>query len=102
MNSIKHFCRLVTPQELDDETVITYFDIVQSVTPAKLVTAYSDEAGGKVSIEVIGYTDPDEQTHNVYEIVLQEDIDEEEGDLIAKQLEEEFDFDFEFEASVEI
>lgn len=102
MAFVKHFCRLLTHVELDDEDVITFYDIVQSVVPTKVVTAYSDESGEQISVEVIAYTDPDSATQNVYEIVLEEDLDPTDGDQISAELDKEFDFDFDFEASVEI
>lgn len=102
MAFVKHFCRLLTHVNLDDEDVITFYDIVQSVVPTKIVTAYTDESGEQISVEVIAYTDPDSATQNVYEIVLEEDLDPTDGDQISEELNKEFDFDFEFEASVEI
>jgi len=102
MTFIKHFCRLLTEYELDDDDVVTFFDIVQSVAPTKLVTAYSDDEKQQISVEVIAYTDPDSTVQNVYEILLQEDLDPDDGDQISAELEKEFDFDFDFEASVEI
>lgn len=102
MAFVKHFCRLLTHVELDDEDVITFYDIVQSVVPTKVVTAYSDESGEQISVEVVAYTDPDSATQNVYEIVLEEDLDPADGDQISAELDKEFEFDFDFEASVEI
>jgi len=95
---LKHFCRFITNEELDNEDVITFFDIVQSIVHTKLVTAFDDEAGEVVNVEVIGYKNEDE---NIYEVVLEEDITVEDGDKIALQLDNEFDFEFEFEASTE-
>jgi hypothetical protein len=100
MNQTKHFCRLSTETELTDEQVITFFDIVQSVVPAKLVTAYADDLGEMVGIEVVAYTASNNQT--VYEILLEDDIDLDDGDRISDELAKEFEFDFEFEASTEV
>ena len=55
MAFIKHFTRMVVREELPDEDVIEYFDIVQSVVATKLLTAY-DEEKEQVGIEVISYT----------------------------------------------
>lgn len=103
MALIKNFCRLVAYQELSDEDVIEFFDIVQSIVPTKLLTGFSNE-GEVVSVDVIAYTDysdgKDQLTY-VYEVVLSEDIDAVDGDKIAEELANEFDFDFEFEASIE-
>ena len=42
MKFVKHFCRLITQVELDNDQVMEYFDIVQSVSPTKIVKAYSN------------------------------------------------------------
>jgi hypothetical protein len=102
MAFVKHFCRLLTNHELSDEDVIEFYDVVQSIVPTKLVTAYSSENQEVVSVEVIAYTDPDSATQNVYEILLQGDISPDEGDEISNDLLSVFDFDFDFEASIEI
>ena len=97
---IKHFCRLVTEQELEQNDVAEYFDIVQSVVPAKLVVAYTDD-GEKVSAEVTVYNG-DNETH-IYEIVLQEQIDLTDGEQRSDMLAESFDdVNFDFETSLEI
>ena len=103
MAFIKHFTRMITREELIDEDVIEYFDIVQSVVATKLLTAY-DEEKEQVGIEVISYTDEDDQGDLfIYEIVLDETIVPEEGDEISTILFEEFDdITFSFEASIEI
>jgi hypothetical protein len=100
---IKHFVRMLTREELSDEDVIVYFDVVQSVVPTKLLTAY-DEEKAKVGIEVMAYTSEDDDGDMwIYEIVLQDEIDSEEGDKISDELFEEFpDVKFTFEASVEV
>ena len=76
---------------------------MQSVVSTKLITAY-DEEKEQVGIEVIGYTSED--SHGpmwIYECVLTEQIDAEEGDEISVALFDEFDdIQFTFEASVEI
>ena len=96
---IKHFCRLVTNDELENSQVAEYFDVVQSVVPAKLVVAYTDD-GDKVSAEVTVY-EGENDTH-IYEIVLQEQVDMTEGERISELLAEAFDVDFDFETSLEI
>lgn len=102
MAFVKHFCRLLTNHELGDEDVIEFYDVVQSIVPTKLVTAYTDNNQEVVSVEVIAYTDPDSSSQNVYEILLEGDISPEEGDAISNELLTAFDFDFDFEASIEI
>ena len=99
----KHFVRMLTREELSDEDVMVYHDIVQSVVPTKLLTAY-DEEKQQVGIEVIGYTSEDDEGDMwIYEIVLVEEIDAEEGDEISEILFDEFDdVQFTFEASVEV
>ena len=100
---IKHFARMLTREELSDEDVIVYFDVVQSVVPTKLRTAY-DEEKAKVGIEVMAYTSEDNDGEMfIYEIILQDEIDAEEGDAISTELYNEFpDIQFTFEASVEV
>jgi hypothetical protein len=97
MAFVKNFCRIVTEHELSDEDVIDFFDIVQSVVPTKILTGFSG-TGDVVSVDVVAYTD---QSQYIYEIILKEDIDPEDGDAIAAELANEFEFDFDFEASVE-
>ena len=96
---VKHFCRFITTEELDNNQVAEYFDIVQSVVPAKLVVGYTDD-GERVSAEVVVYEGNNDL--NIYEIVLQEQIDIDEGEDISDQLDQEFNFDFDFETSLEI
>lgn len=102
MAFIKHFCRLLTNEELDDSDVIEFFDIVQSVVSTKLLTAYTADNKEVVSVEVIAYVDPNNRYQNVYEIILANAIDPDEGDSIAQQLNDAFEFDFDFEASIEV
>ena len=94
---------MLTREELSDEDVIVYYDIVQSVVPTKLITAY-DEVKKKVGVDVIAYTDDDNQGSMwIYEIVLANEIDPEEGDNISEILFDEFEeVQFTFEASVEV
>ena len=94
----KHFCRLFTEFDIPDEDVVEFYDIVTSVVPAKVVTAYISESD-KVSVEVTQY---DSDTGGfVYEIVLEESVEESEGDQIMAELDQAFDFDFDFETSTQ-
>jgi len=99
MEFVKHFCRLVTEQEISREDVIEYYDIVQSVVPVKVVTAHTDN-DDVVSVVVTEYTG--ENGQHIYEIVLSEQINMDEGEQISDMLAEELDFDFDFETSMEI
>lgn len=96
---LKHFCRLITSHELDDEQIIDYFDVVQSVVPTKLVRAIEVD-GDTVSVTVTAYVDQEQD--NVYEVVLERELDADEAEQIADLLLAEFDFDFEFETNLEI
>ena len=97
---VKHLARLITDHELGNDAVAEYFDIVQSHVPAKLVVAYTDDHE-MVSAEVTLYSTSEDRT--IYEIVLTDQIDVNEGELIADELAEEFgDIDFDFETSLEI
>ncbi len=101
---VKHFVRFNTRQELDDYDVIEFFDIVQSVVPAKVVQAVSVD-GNKVSADVLIYDDEDaDGPIYIHEIILEEMISEDEGNKISAMLYEEFpDQDpFTFEASIEL
>ena len=99
MEFVKYFCRLVTTHELDNSDVAEYYDIVQSVVPTKLVTAVSDD-GESISAQVIVYDD--ENDYFIYEIILQEQVNLDEGETISDTLMQEVDYDFEFETSLEI
>ena len=94
---------MLTREELSDQDVMVYYDIVQSVVAPKLVKAYDDEKQS-VGVEVMAYTSEDEDGDMwIYEIVLDEEIDADEGDAISDQLFDEFDdVQFTFEASVEV
>lgn len=96
---LKYFCRLITEHELSDSEIIDYFDIVQSIAPAKLVRAIESD-GDVVSVTVTSYTDS--ENDNVYEIVLERELESAESSQIADQLTTEFDFDFEFETNLEV
>lgn len=100
---IKHFVRMLTREELSDQDVIVYHDVVQSVVPTKVLTAY-DEEKAKIGIEVIAYTSEDDDGDMwIYEIILSEEIDPDEGDEISEMLFKEFDdIQFTFEASIEV
>lgn len=97
---VKHFARLITDAELSNDEVAEYFDVVQSYIPAKLVVAYTDDHE-MVSAEVTLYSTTEDRT--IYEVVLSEQVDEDEGESIAEELAEVFDgIDFDFETSLEI
>ena len=99
-NFVKHFARLITDHELSNEEVAEYYDIVESHIPAKVVVAYTDDHE-MVSAEVTLYSTTEDRT--IYEVVLQEPVDSDEGDDITKELVEVFpDYDFDFETSFEI
>ena len=71
---VKHFVRFNTRDELDDYDVIDFFDIVQSVVPAKVVQAVSVD-GNKVSADVLIYDDEDaDGPIYIHEIILEEMI----------------------------
>lgn len=93
----KDYCRIVTSAPLDDEEVMLYYDIVQSVVHTKLMVGYSDN--DKVSVQVIEY----HSEHGyIYEIALESQLSLDEGERISDLLAEEFDIDFDFESSIEI
>jgi hypothetical protein len=101
MSFVKNFCRLITQEDLTDEQVIDFFDVVQSVVSTKILQAHSADDSSSVAVDVISYTNSNNE--NIYEIVLDENIDEDEGNEISQLLLAEFaDVDFDFEASVEI
>ena len=104
MAFIKIFARFNTRVELDEDDIIEYFDIVQSVVDSKIVKGVTDDAK-KVAIDVVIYTDEDEAGPiYIHEIVLDEEIDEEEGNAISKELAITFPEleTFTFEASIEM
>jgi hypothetical protein len=99
----KHFVRFNTREQLQDSDVIEYFDVVQSIIPTKLVTGISSD-GDKVSIDVMIYNDMDDEGELfIHEIVLEDDIDTDEGDEISEELSDLFpETQFTFEASIEV
>lgn len=99
MPFVKHFVRLITPTQLEDEDVIEFFDIVQSHVPTKLASAFTDDEE-VVAVQVTHYDATDNR--NIYEIITQEQISEEEGEAIANDLADEFNFDYDIESSMEI
>ena len=98
MEFTKYFCRLITETELDNDDVAEYYDIVQSIVPPKLVVAYGED--DMVEANVLVYTGQNDSF--IYEIVLKENVDLDEGEQISDELAEAFDFDFELESGLEI
>ena len=49
----KHFARIVCRQELENDDVELFFDVVQSVVDTKLITAY-DQDKEEVGVEEDG------------------------------------------------
>ena len=99
MPFVKHFVRLITSEQLEDEDVIEFYDIVQTHVPTKLASAFTDDQE-VVAVQVTHYDAADGR--NIYEIITQEQIEEEEGKAIASDLAQEFDFDYDVESSMEI
>lgn len=99
MPFVKHFVRLITPEQLDDDDVIEFFDIVQTHVPTKLASAFTDDKE-VVAVQVTHYDAEDGR--NIYEIITQEQIDDKEGQAIANDLADEFDFDYDVESSMEV
>lgn len=93
----KHWCRLVTQEELRRDDVIEFYEIVTQVVTAKVVVAHSD--GDHDTVEVLQYDGEDGDV--IYEILLQEPLTESEGDRIVSELNDALEIDFDFEASVE-
>ena len=94
---IKNFCRLLVDEELTEEQVNDFYDVVTAIIPDKPVVGYTDD-DDVVTVEVTQYESYD---HYVYEIVLAETVEESEGDDIMRELQNTFEFDFDFEASLE-
>jgi len=99
MEFVKKFCRLVVQQELSKADIAEYYDVVQSVIPTKMIVAHTDD-GETVESVVMEY-DAANGAH-IYEIVLDHQVDLDEGEEIADLLLEVIDIDFEFETSLEI
>ena len=99
MPFVKHFVRMITPEQLDDDEVVQFYDIVQSHVPTKLVSAFTDDEE-VVAVEVTHYDSDDDR--NIYEIVLKEQMSESEGMNVAQELSDEFDFDYDIESSMEV
>jgi hypothetical protein len=99
MPFVKHFVRMITPEQLEDEDVIEFYDIVQSHVPTKLASAFTDDEE-VVAVQVTHYDSDDGR--NIYEIVLKEQMSESEGMDVAQELSDEFDFDYDIESSMEV
>ena len=99
MQVTKHFCRFICAEEMSQSDIIEYFDIVQSIASTKMVVAY-DQEGDSIEAQVIVMDAEDGQI--IHEILLDGQIDLNEGEQISDLLNEEFDFDFDFETSLEI
>jgi len=94
----KHFVRIVTEDEISRDDVVDFFDVVQSVVPTKVFSSF-DGGGNRIKAEVVHYESDDVQ---VYEVLTEEDITQDEGTEIAKILAEELKVvDWDFEASTE-
>ena len=94
----KHFVRIVTENAISRDDVVDFFDVVQSVVPTKVFSSF-DGSGNRIKAEVVHYESDDVQ---VYEVLTEEDITQEEGTEIAKILAEELKVvDWDFEASTE-
>ena len=94
----KHFVRIVTENEISRDDVVDFFDVVQSVVPTKVFSSF-DGSGNRIKAEVVHY----ESDHvQVYEVLTEEDITQEEGTEIAMILAEELKVvDWDFEDSTE-
>lgn len=99
MEFIKKFCRLVVQEKLSNKEIAEFYDVVQSVIPAKVVIAHAED-GDTIEASVLEY----DAAHggHIYEIVLDHQVDLDEGEEIADLLAEVLDIDFEFETSLEI
>ena len=76
---------------------------MQSSIPTKLGTGIRSD-GDKVSSDVMIYNDIDDEGELfIHEIVLEDDIDNDEGDEISEELSDLFpETQFTFEASIEV
>ena len=99
MPFVKHFVRMITPEQLEDDDVIEFYDIVQTHVPTKLASAFTDDEE-VVAVQVTHYESDDDR--NIYEIVLKEQMSESEGMNVAQELSDEFDFDYDIESSMEV
>ena len=99
MPFVKHFVRMITPEQLEDDDVIEFYDIVQTHVPTKLASAFTDDEE-VVAVQVTHYDSDDGR--NIYEIVLKEQMSESEGMNVAQELSDEFDFDYDIESSMEV
>jgi hypothetical protein len=96
---IKHFARLVTEDELSDQLAQQVVDAISSVVESKTVWTITDD--GRQEVDFVVYQDDDDGAW-VYEVVLEADVDEGEGDRISGLIEEILDQDFDFEISTDV
>lgn len=94
----KNYCILVTDHELDSSDVEEFFDVVDEVAQAKIITGHTTDSG-TVDIEVTVYHNDNKYG---YEIVLNKALTLSEGERISDILNEIFEFDFDFEINVDI
>lgn len=89
----EHFIRIVTDQELDNNTIKLFFRIVLDSPAGKLIDQQDDGA-------VMVYHERDAE--HCYDIPLTADLSKIDGDVISKKLLAKLPFDFAIEASTSI
>lgn len=92
---IKNFARLVINRELTDDEIADYAAAVSEVVDTKIV--YAMRGGERTEVDVLVYQDEDQNW--IYEVVLENDIDPDEGEEISHLIEDILDDDFDFEIS---
>jgi hypothetical protein len=88
-----HFIRLVSDQELDKDTLKSFFKIVFDSPVGKLISQQADGA-------VMVYHERDME--HCYDIPLSSDLSKIDGDVISKKLLAKLPFDFTIEASTSV
>lgn len=94
---MKKYIRFIVDEQLESSDIVELYDIVQAHAATELVVSY-DEDGDRVTGTVTEY---DAGDHWIYEILLEEHIQNHQGEAIVSELTRSFESDFEFEITTE-
>lgn len=94
---MKKYLRLIVDRQLEPADIVELYDIAQAHAATELVVTY-DQEGDQVTGAVTEYDSGDRW---IYEILLEEHLQNHQGEAIVSELTRSFDWDFEFEITTE-